>query len=85
MYCSEWENIVVQVLAVNIRVETYQHGGTEVKLIKELRDKDVHLHQTLLVCLLDFTNDLSKPLVLLLGAGHPYKEHLEKKGYEINM
>ena len=54
----------------------HQHGCTEVKLVKELSDKDVVLHKSLLVGILNVTDDVSEPLVLLLSTGHPDEEHL---------
>jgi len=58
---------------------TYQHGGSEVKFIKELSDKNVDLHQPLLISFLHFTDDVGKPLVLLLSTSHPDEEHLQPK------
>ena len=55
---------------------TYKHGSSEIKLVKELSDKDVHLHQPILVSFLHLTDDVREPLVLLLGTGHPDEEHL---------
>ena len=48
----------------------------DIKLIKELSDKDVSLNQVLLVGFLDFLDDVIKPLPLLLSTGHPDEEHL---------
>ena len=59
-------------------IETHQHGGTEVKLVKELCDEDVCLDQVLLVSFLNVSDDLREPLPLLLGTGHPDEEHLLK-------
>ena len=56
---------------------TYQHGGSEVKFIKELSDKNVDLDQPLLISILHFTDDVGKPLILLLSASHPDEEHLQ--------
>ena len=58
---------------------TYQHGGSEVKLVKELSDKNVSLDQVLLVSILNIPDDLREPFPLLLGTGHPDEEHLHKQ------
>ena len=63
---------------------TYQHGGTEVKLVKELSDKDVGLNQVLLVSFLNVLDDLREPLPLLLSTGHPDKEHLCERERSLN-
>lgn len=55
---------------------SHQHSGSEVKFIKELGDKDVILHKTLLISFFSFLDDLSKPLPLLLSTSHPDEEHL---------
>ncbi len=68
---------VVQLYSLCIYVSAHQHGGTEVKLVKELSDEDVHLYQSLLVSLLDLTDNVSEPFVLLLRTGDPDEEHLE--------
>ena len=60
-------------------VPTHQHSGSEVKLVKELSDKDVGLNQVLLVGFLNTADDLSEPFPLLLGTGHPDEEHLHTK------
>jgi hypothetical protein len=58
--------------------QTYQHGGSKVKLVKELSDKDVCLHQVIFVSILNIPDDLREPLPLLLGTGHPDEKHLEQ-------
>ena len=63
-------------------MQTYQHGGTEVKLVEELSDKDVDLKLVLLVALLSFTNDVGEPLVLLLSTCDPNEEDLCTISYE---
>ena len=55
---------------------THQHSSSKVKLVKELSDKDVCLHQVVLVSILDIPDDLRKPLPLLLSTGHPDEKHL---------
>ena len=57
---------------------TYQHGGPEVKLVKELCDEDVDLHKIFRVLLLDLTDDISQPLKLVLGTGHPNEVDLDR-------
>ena len=57
-------------------INPHQHSCSEVKLVKELSDKDVGLNQVLLVGFLSITDDLSEPFPLLLGTGHPDEEHL---------
>jgi len=56
----------------------YQHGGTKVKLVKELGDKDVHLQLVILVTILSFTNYISEPLVLFLRTSQPNEEDLKE-------
>lgn len=58
--------------------QTYQHGGSEVKLVKELCNKDVCLHQVILVSIFHLANNLSEPLVLFLSTGNPDEEDLCK-------
>ena len=60
-------------------VLTHQHGGSEVELVKELCDKDVVFDQSLGISFLDILDDVGEPLPLLLAAGHPDKEHLERE------
>lgn len=55
---------------------TYQHSGTEIKLVEELGDKDMVFHKTFNICLLNITNDICKPLVLFLCTCDPDEEHL---------
>ena len=55
---------------------THQHSGSEIKLVKELRDEDVGLDQILLVGILNIPDDLREPFPLLLSTGHPDEEHL---------
>ena len=57
----------------------YQHSGSQVKLVKELGDEDVDFDQALLVSFFHLTDDVSEPLVLLLGTGHPNEEHLDRE------
>ena len=58
--------------------QTYQHGGSKVKLVEELSDKDVCLHQVVFVSILDIPDDLREPLPLLLGTGHPDEKYLKQ-------
>ena len=57
---------------------TYQHGGPEVKLVKELGDEDVDLHQMFRVFLLNLTDDVGQPLKLVLGTCHPDEINLHR-------
>ena len=54
----------------------YQHGGSDVELLLELSDEDVHGDEVLVVLLLDFSDDICHPLELLLCARHPDEVHL---------
>ena len=58
---------------------TYQHGSAKVKLVKELSDEDMVLHQALGVSILNVTDDISEPLPLLLATGNPDEEHLDRR------
>ena len=73
--------MALKVLAYQQRKDeyTYQHGGSEVKFIKELSDKNVDLHPPLLISIFHFTDDVGKPLVLLLSTSHPDEEYLQPK------
>jgi len=55
---------------------TYKHRGAQVKLVEELRDKDVSLDNFLLVDLLDATQYVEQPLELALTRRHPDEVHL---------
>jgi len=55
---------------------TYQHGSSDVELLLELRDKDMHGDEVLLVLHLHFTDDVCHPLELTLCTGHPDEVHL---------
>ncbi len=61
-----------------LRPNTYKHSGTQVKLVKELGNKDVDFKLIVLVVLLSFTDDLSEPLILLLSTCHPDEEDLSQ-------
>ena len=63
----------------------HQHSSSEVKLVKELSDKDVCLHQVLLVRFLHVLDDLCKPLPLFLSTGYPDEEHLYAKREKNNI
>ena len=41
---------------------SHQHGGSEVKLVEELRDEDVHLEHVGHVLPLDVSQDVDEPL-----------------------
>ena len=58
--------------------DTYQHGCPEVKLVEELSDEDVNLHKVLCVLLLNLTDDVGKPLKLVLGTCHPDEVNLQQ-------
>ena len=80
MYCTEVESSGFKHIGIPQHIKdeyTYQHGGSEVKFIKELSDKNVDLHQSLLVSVLHFTDDVGKPLILLLSTSHPDKVYLQ--------
>ena len=60
---------------------SHQHGGSEVKLVEELRDEDVHFEHVGHVLPLDVSQDVDEPLEVAvrrtdpeevdLLAGHP--------------
>lgn len=50
---------------------THQHGGAQIKLLRQLGDIDVHGDQVLLVVLLHLADYVSQPLKLALGPCHP--------------
>lgn len=56
--------------------DTYQHGCTQVKLLLELCDEDVHLHQLFLITCLHLTDDVRQPLEALLSPRDPQEVHL---------
>lgn len=61
---------------LEVTLTNVQHGGPEVKLVKELRDEDVDLHEIPCILLLDLTDDVSQPLKLVLGTSYPYEVDL---------
>ena len=56
-----------------------QHSCAEVKLVKELGDKDVVFYESLCVSILGIANDIGEPLPLLLATRHPDEEHLKRR------
>ena len=58
--------------------ETYQHSGSEIELLEELSDEDMDTDEVIGVVVFDITDDVSEPLVVLLGTGHPDEVHLRK-------
>ena len=65
-------------------VDTYQHGGPEVKLVKELSDEDVDFHKILCILLLNLTDDVSQPLKLVLGTCHPDEVNLYRHNEDVH-
>lgn len=70
-------------------IGTYQHGSSEVKLVKELCDEDVDLDKILCILLLNLTDDVSQPLKLVLGTSHPdevnlYRSDTTVKSYTLS-
>lgn len=53
-----------------------QHGGPEVKFVKELGDEDVDLHKIFCVLLLNLTDDVGQPLKLMLSTSDPDEVNL---------
>ena len=58
---------------------THQHGGPEVKLVKELGDEDMDLHKVLCVLLLNLTDDVGQPLKLVLSTCYPDEVNLHRQ------
>lgn len=58
---------------------TYQHGGSQVKLLRQLGDVDVNRNQVVFVILFNFVDDVCHPLKLPLGPSHPDEVHLVNK------
>ena len=71
--------MIVNVIVNVVLFKAHQHGGSEVKFVEELGDEDVVLHQVVGVSLFNVTDDLGKPLILLLGTRHPNEEYLERE------
>ena len=63
-------------LHYKVSCTTHQHSGSEIKLVQQLGDKDVHFHQTFSVSFLNLSDHISEPLILLLCAGDPQEVHL---------
>ena len=63
-----------------LQAKAYQHGGSQIKLAEELCDEDVYFHQPLAVCLLNLSDQVSEPLILVLGTGHPDEVKLGEEG-----
>ena len=55
----------------NINICPYQHCCPQVKLVKELGDKDVHLQHVGDVLLLHLTEHVDEPLKLSVGLRDP--------------
>lgn len=62
-----------------VYISTYQHGGPEVKFVKELGDEDVDLHKIFRVLLLNLTDDVGQPLKLMLSTSDPDEVNLHRK------
>ena len=58
---------------------TYQHGRAEVKVLEELRDKEMRLDSFLGVDTLDLAQDVRHPVKVALVTGHPHKVHLQEQ------
>ena len=56
---------------------SHQHGGSEVKLVEELRDEDVHLEDVGYVLLLDVAQHVHEPLEGPLRRRDPQKVNLK--------
>ena len=54
----------------------YQHGGPQVKLLLELGDEDVHVHQLTLISHFHLSDDIRQPLETLLRPRHPQEVDL---------
>lgn len=58
---------------------TYEHRRSQVKLVKELRNKDVYLEHLRDVLSLDVPQDVNEPLKVTVGGADPEKVYLKMK------
>ncbi len=55
---------------------TYEHGRSQVELVEELRDEDVHLQNVRHVFPLDVAQDVDEPLEVAVGRADPQEVDL---------
>jgi len=62
--------------SLEVTLTNVQHGSSEVKLLFELSDEDVHGDNIAEILDLDLSDDISEPLKVALSSGHPQEVHL---------
>lgn len=60
-------------------MSTYQHGGSKIELMEELRDEDVDFEDIGDILPLYVTKDVDKPLEVLVRRTYPEEIHLSNR------